>query len=353
MKAMKKLAGAALLFACAFPIDAQDGCGVTRVSLYGRDSRMEYCEADAVLKTLSDSTVALFDSNSGLARDASTGRFKVGAARLKDKNLSSGERYREQPVEAFCSGFLVSEDLVVTAGHCLRNDGVNSDPDVPYCVDLRLVFGYRIEKASRNPLEFSPKEVYECGSVVDHRLDSSMDYAIIRLKRPVSGHRPLAVNRKHVIRSGTPLIVMGYPSGLPLKIAGDASVRRVDEYSFLSNLDTFGGNSGSPVLNARTLMVEGILVSGKRDYEPDPANPGFRRTSKYKITEGGERTIRISLISEQLPVHEFEQDMLQMNGLVPDLYKHLLELDRNRDGGIRTVPYSVPAGERNPVRLNT
>jgi hypothetical protein len=38
----------------------------------------------------------------------------------------------------------------------------------------------------------------------------------------------------------------------------------------VANLDTYGGNSGSPVFNHRTGEVEGILVRGENDYVYDP-----------------------------------------------------------------------------------
>jgi len=36
---------------------------------------------------------------------------------------------------------------------------------------------------------------------------------------------------------------------------------------FTADLDTYGGNSGSPVFNARTHEVDGILVRGEMDFE--------------------------------------------------------------------------------------
>lgn len=66
---------------------------------------------------------------------------------------------------------------------------------------------------------------------------------------------------------GNELYVLGFPSGLPMKIADQAFVRSIsDKGYFVSNLDTFGGNSGSPVLKSGTLTVEGILVRGDNDY---------------------------------------------------------------------------------------
>ena len=37
---------------------------------------------------------------------------------------------------------------------------------------------------------------------------------------------------------------------------------------FTANLDTYGGNSGSPVFNSETHEVEGILVRGDTDFVP-------------------------------------------------------------------------------------
>ena len=34
----------------------------------------------------------------------------------------------------------------------------------------------------------------------------------------------------------------------------------------MANLDTYGGNSGSPVFNAQNNKVEGILVRGETDF---------------------------------------------------------------------------------------
>jgi len=64
------------------------------------------------------------------------------------------------------------------------------------------------------------------------------------------------------------IAVIGHPSGIPLKIASNAVVLRneVDAPYFVTNLDTFGSNSGSPVINMDTYQVEGILVRGMTDY---------------------------------------------------------------------------------------
>ncbi|MDD5320391.1 MAG: hemopexin repeat-containing protein [Methylococcales bacterium] len=58
-----------------------------------------------------------------------------------------------------------------------------------------------------------------------------------------------------------------HPVGLPTKFGGGATVRDNSPSAFfLANLDTYGGNSGSPVFNSSTHEVEGILVRGETDF---------------------------------------------------------------------------------------
>ena len=62
--------------------------------------------------------------------------------------------------------------------------------------------------------------------------------------------------------------MIGFPSGLPCKVAANAKVsQNTDTFVFTGNLDTYGGNSGSPVFNLTTHEVEGILVRGGEDFE--------------------------------------------------------------------------------------
>ncbi len=63
--------------------------------------------------------------------------------------------------------------------------------------------------------------------------------------------------------------MIGHPVGLPTKFAGEAVVRSNQQSAFfVANLDTYGGNSGSPVFNSDTHEVEGILVRGETDFVP-------------------------------------------------------------------------------------
>ncbi len=97
------------------------------------------------------------------------------------------------------------------------------------------------------------------------------DFAIIKLDRPVAGRTPLKVRTSGKVDASSELIVIGHPSGLPSKVTEGGSLRLNDNgVYFVANLDTFSGNSGSVVLDAKTGIVEGILVRGENDYIPGP-----------------------------------------------------------------------------------
>lgn len=215
---------------------------------------------------LADSTVALVLANRIKFHRAS-GSYEFKAFSLGTrKNLCPGEAFADQPSLAHCSGTLVGPDLVLTAGHCID--------DMDDCKDMRFVFGFGLKDGLTSGPGFLPaSEVYSCVAVLGTSQGSGApDMAVIRLDRKVPNHAPLAINRQLGVQPGTPLVVIGHPSGLPTKVAGGAAVRSAaEQFRFVSNLDTYGGNSGSAVFNADTLLIEGILVSGDTDYSADLA----------------------------------------------------------------------------------
>ena len=228
--------------------------------IYGDDNRLDtYQVSDPKLRALADSTVAVM-SNSTL-KPVGTSRFAISTSVFgTEMGLCHDEPFWSQPTAAFCSGFLVGEDLVATAGHCIN---ANS------CGGISLVFGFKMIDAHTAVTEVDANEVYHCKEVVARAETVGADYSLIRLNRPVKNHSPLKM-ATHVPKENDSMTVIGHPSGLPTKIAGGAIVRNsLDEY-FVSNLDTYGGNSGSAVFNANG-EVQGILVRGETDFRYDSA----------------------------------------------------------------------------------
>ncbi|MGK7898838.1 MAG: serine protease [Xenococcus sp. (in: cyanobacteria)] len=66
----------------------------------------------------------------------------------------------------------------------------------------------------------------------------------------MTGHTIVPIRRSGKIKDEKNVFVIGHPSGLPLKFANGTQVRDHSPSSFfVANLDTYGGNSGSPVFN--------------------------------------------------------------------------------------------------------
>ncbi|MBL7644841.1 MAG: trypsin-like peptidase domain-containing protein [Candidatus Hydrogenedentes bacterium] len=234
--------------------------------VYGTDDRRDvFEETDADRRALADSTCALVDASN--LTEAEDGTFALQTYDYDYYGFEpcEGEPFASQPVAAYCTAFVVGPDLIATAGHCY------SDSDLPYA---RFVFGFRMIDGETPRTTFDADEVYTGVEVVARQLEGDFDYAVIRVDRPIvaPGARILRLRGAGTIPEGTRVGVIGHPAGLPTKIAfGDNSVVRAsDEVGyFVTNLDTFGGNSGSPVFNADTGLVEGILVRGEEDFELD------------------------------------------------------------------------------------
>lgn len=333
----------------------EGNCGITKkVAVYGEDNREEYCSQNIIRRSLANSVAALFKNYDGsIVKDGNYYRF--GKKTLRDKGVAHGQRFAYQPSLSFCTGFLVGDDLLATAGHCIKDERINPKRG-EYCENIKIVFGYRMELGGVIPREIDEENVYSCKSVVAHSYGGGKaDYAVIRLDRKVEDRSPLPINRGNKeLKKGTPLFVIGHPSGLPLKIADKAEVIRITDIEFVANLDTFAGNSGSPVINAKTLLVEGILVRGRDDYIPNPEDPStvIVATYPYKPADGiAESATKISVVEDFIPVTKIEKDMIELNKRAKgNLYETLLENlkksveEYNRRHGIIEIPNFDPDG---------
>jgi len=255
--------------------------------VYGDDNRLDVYEStNQTYKKLALSTAAMIPSSS-IANDGT--KVTITSGTLSGDGICSDERFATQPTAAMCSGFLVGKDLLVTAGHC-----ITSDAD---CNSNSWVFDYAMSGAKNTPTTLSANSVYKCSKIISRTLDRSTqnDYALIKLDRVVNDRAPLTYRTSGKIAKNTELVVIGHPSGLPTKISDGAFARDVsNKYYFQANLDTFGGNSGSAVFDAKTGSIEGILVRGERDYDYD-SNASCYRPRKCAMDEcRGEDVTRIT-----------------------------------------------------------
>lgn len=278
--------------------------------IYGSDDRIDlYQTQSGTLRSLADSTVALFDASSVLTQGdkakLTTRPYGTGMGLCKD------EPFYEQVTGAFCSGSLVAPDIIMTAGHCVRSKDA--------CAGTKFVFGFAVKAAGKMPLEVPAGDVYGCKTLLGREeIDDGQDWALVQLDRKVAGHKVLKLNLTGKLANKTPLVVIGHPAGLPTKIAGGSDVRDASKNGyFTANLDTYGGNSGSAVFNAKTALVEGILVRGEQDY----VDRNGCRVSNVCASDAcrGEDVTKISAVSDKIPAGRHRGRVAELEPQIADI----------------------------------
>jgi len=251
--------------------------------VYGLDSRRDYYEltqdGDELWRSRARYSTGILVRPSFISSQA--GEVILGGDTLGERQgLCADERFYDQPEPGFCSGTLISDDLFLTAGHCVD--------DAMDCANTKIVFQYLYTDAQTlNPL--SQSELYQCQSVVTRRNSGGYDYAILRLDRAASQElEPAPISfEARPIALGDPLTLIGAPNGIPVKVDSEGTVTSTgtNNVTFKGSVDAFGGNSGSGVYNASGEVV-GILVQGRPDYYTDP-DLGCRRVSQVDVDERG------------------------------------------------------------------
>lgn len=181
----------------------------------------------------------------------------------EDQELCSDQRFLHQPVAAVCSGTLIDDDKVLTAGHCMLSQW--------RCDSTRIIFNYAMDSENKAS-NISSKDMFYCKKILTRKVSRWVDFAIIQLDRPATPRFKPALFKRlaEPMVEKSEVLVIGFPSGLPMKIADNGKVRDAranDLDAFISTTDTFGGNSGSGVYDRRTGELVGILIGGEEDYE--------------------------------------------------------------------------------------
>jgi len=229
-------------------------------AIYGVDNRKDLYQVSAAkVKKAASSVVGLVKTHD--LHKQSDGSYRLATETYRDAyQLCSNEPFAAQPIACFCSGFLVAEDVVATAGHCVK-----SQADL---ANVRFVFNFRMVDADSARTRFGADDVYAGKTLIGRQMaNDGSDWALVRLTRAVVGRKPVKVRSTGKVKNAQALYVIGHPCGLPQKYAPGANVRdNTPAPFFVANLDTYGGNSGSPVFNAGSSTVEGILVRGENDF---------------------------------------------------------------------------------------
>lgn len=265
--------------------------------IYGNDTRREAADSDfahfipAVAAKISRATLT------------STGPLP----NLRQlKNLCPEEEtFAEQIPLSTCSGFLIAPRLLLTAGHCMVTQ--------QDCSEHMWAFGWTQEQEHPETLVACERIIAQQWRPGDKKI---IDYALVLLNEDPPA-APLPLRRRGHAYVGTTLTMLGHPLGLSMKVADQAKITLLDRHQtglfrfswdiirrsltrdpyYNTNLDSFAGNSGSPVFNAKSGVVEGMLISGGEDFEWDSARACRRhvRDGRRPIS-AGEKILRPNAI---------------------------------------------------------
>lgn len=236
--------------------------------IYGDDHRLEVHEsplqyqdwAKSAATMISKNKISSISHSSNLLEQLSLEELmkKEGDP---DISFCSEERFVHQPNPGMCSGFLVAPDLILTAGHCAQVEN--------FCNEYKWVFDFKVENNGEAGKNIPSQNIYSCKKVITSilNMDLGLDYGLVQLDRKVMDRSPLKLRTQGRVRDQENLVIIGNPSGLPLKVAAGAKVRNNNHpFYFSANLDSFQGNSGSAIFNQNSGVVEGILVRGENDF---------------------------------------------------------------------------------------
>lgn len=244
------------------------------------DRRIEIAEASETTRTASRG-VALVVVRTRLPA-AKDGRRSLVPEPLGERlGLCAGERFFDQPsaTAGGATAFLVAKDVVATAAHVLDDVGIDQ---------LGFAFGFESGDAS-----VAESDVY---TAKDSKRGDG-DYAIVTLDRAVTGRSPMTLRGDGEVALDQKIVVVGHPLALPMKVA-PGTVRVKQDGVFFVDTDTYQGNSGSPVLNADTAVVEGLFFGGGEDFTTTAA--GCKKAVHRAPNDLTERAVPATVITSLL-----------------------------------------------------
>ncbi len=287
-------------------------------AIYGKDDRKDvYTITKPEILNLTKFVGAQISSYA-LGYDSSNSNYYIMAQTLRERKsklcLTQTLNFHDQISPAKCSGFLIAPNLYLTKGHCLTNRDKEGKPEeikhdeiekisAINLSPIRIVFNF-FQKADKSEIRISPKDIYTVKSIVEINYSDSSDFAILELDRNFPEKINLKFETEKKTKLNDPLIMIGAPGGIPIKVTDNGKVRQIEKREYVTDLDAFHGNSGSMVYNLRTKEVIGTLDSGEDDYIEDKKNKCERvnvYTKKRDIQKGGEYVEKILRLIKDYP----------------------------------------------------
>ena len=222
------------------------------------DERIDVCDiVDMEVERNAHSVVGICVDNDildirGDARELRLGNYG------KTFNLCGKEPFYHQPIASrgMRTGILVKEDIVATAYHAVDKD----------LERLRFVFGFHMQSPDKWTTGVPEENIYTAREIITfscatRSIEYGEDWALVKLDRPVKNRPPATLSKKDT-ELGQNIYILGHPRGLPLKFAPGARIRKINSTTFNTDIDVYSGNSGSPVFDANSHQLIGIVGQG-------------------------------------------------------------------------------------------
>lgn len=246
--------------------------------VFDKDDRLDwYAEESAQWRDIADRSAVALIRASWMEQGDPTNVRLVGPTLAEKEDVCTDQAFANQIAVSQCSGTLIGPDLVLTAGHCVKTQ---ADCDI-----VRFVFNY-YHTSPTERARMTGNDIYSCGELLTSRkesgADGTLDHAIIRLDRPVTADkRPVPIRAATMaLEEGTAVTAIGSPSGVPVKIASNATVtdsrdgRNLDYFE--TDLDVFPGSSGSGAFNDQGEVVGIVVRTQTPHYVDNPADPSCK-----------------------------------------------------------------------------
>ncbi len=191
----------------------------------------------------------------------------IGRRNLLHRSICPYENFVKQIIRPMGSAFLIAPDLVMSVGHTLSTK--------KECIsNYSFMFNYNWNSEKQTLNSFQNEDIYFCTDIIEFGY-FPIDFALIRLDRPVKNIQPLFLDFSNKNRVGTKVYTIGHPNMTPKKYSDGFIKSNMYEGNynyFNASIDSMRGNSGSPIFDMTTNKVIAILKGGEDDFIFDEKN---------------------------------------------------------------------------------